>query len=465
MRLLAVELNDSGIVLAGDAGGEELRQPQPGQAVLHDGHVLLGAAAAARSRITPLFAQNRYWQQLGVERLPWSTEHVRTQADLAFAQLASLIEPYRPGAEGLLLAVPPGYSREQLGLLLGIANETGVPARGLVDLAVAACAAEASAPHLLHVDLQLHQAAVTVLEHARADGALRRTRYEILPGTGVLAFQQALLELVATVFVHRTRFDPLHEAATEQRLFDGLPGWTAALEGAEEVEAQIECGTHTHRVVLTREAFVAAVERPLADLQRLVQAARPAGLVVQLCVSATAAALPGLCARLDALRDCTLTRLPAGAAARGALEHSAAIVRPAEGMALVHRLPLGREPKVAPAAAAPAGVEWAETPTHLLYGGHAWPITTEPLALGSAATGDSRAPRLPAGTPGLSRSHCSLRMAAGAALVEDHSTYGTFVNDERVAGQLALRVGDVLRLGTPGISLELIRVDPGDGTT
>ncbi|MDQ1343100.1 MAG: hypothetical protein QG571_1720, partial [Pseudomonadota bacterium] len=40
----------------------------------------------------------------------------------------------------------------------------------------------------------------------------------------------------------------------------------------------------------------------------------------------------------------------------------------------------------------------------------------------------------------------------------DHSTYGTFVNDERIGGRLALQVGDVLRLGAPGVALELIRV-------
>jgi pSer/pThr/pTyr-binding forkhead associated (FHA) protein len=53
-------------------------------------------------------------------------------------------------------------------------------------------------------------------------------------------------------------------------------------------------------------------------------------------------------------------------------------------------------------------------------------------------------------------------MLGGVAQVEDHSTYGTYVNDERAAGRVALRAGDVLRLGTPGISLELIRVMPDD---
>jgi pSer/pThr/pTyr-binding forkhead associated (FHA) protein len=99
----------------------------------------------------------------------------------------------------------------------------------------------------------------------------------------------------------------------------------------------------------------------------------------------------------------------------------------------------------------------------VLHDGRAHPISLRPLVLG-AASGDERTLQLPAGTPGLSRRHCTLALLDGAVQVEDHSTYGTFVNDERVTGRLALAVGDRLRLGAPGVTLELIRVMPDDGT-
>lgn len=462
MSLLAVELNDAGLTVA--RGSAVAAPPSPGYASLHDGRVLVGDEAVRRSRIAPLFAQNRYWQQLGIERLPWATAGARTQADLAFAHLSSLVEPLREGAQGMVLAVPPGYSREQLGLLVGIANETGVPVRGLVDLGLAACAAQVSAQHLLHLDLQLHQTVVTVLEHARADGALRRIRYEILPSVGLVAVQQALVESVATTFVRRTRFDPLHEAATEQSLLDQLPGWMAALDDHGEIELELASGGHAHRVEWTRQACNDAIERHLAEVQRLVQASRAAGLAVSVCVSRSAAAMPGLVARLATLRDCVVTMLPAGAAAIGALERADSIVRPPEGIALVHRLPVSRvadplvERSVAPASVSPESI-----PSHVLHEGRAWPISGQPLVIGSAVVGQRRSLALPEGTPGLSKSHCTLRVLEGIALVEDHSTYGTFVNDERVTGRLALKVGDVLRVGAPGVSLDLIRVMPDDG--
>jgi predicted component of type VI protein secretion system len=92
-------------------------------------------------------------------------------------------------------------------------------------------------------------------------------------------------------------------------------------------------------------------------------------------------------------------------------------------------------------------------------------VTAEPLTLGWSVAHAARALSLPAGIAGLSKSHCTVVQRGGQALVEDHSTYGTYVNDERVAGHAALRVGDVLRLGAPGIALELIRVLPDHGAT
>jgi pSer/pThr/pTyr-binding forkhead associated (FHA) protein len=65
--------------------------------------------------------------------------------------------------------------------------------------------------------------------------------------------------------------------------------------------------------------------------------------------------------------------------------------------------------------------------------------------------------------PGVSRTHCRLLRDADGAWLEDQSTYGTFLNGERVGGRVALRAGDRLRLGNPGLELELVRVEEGDG--
>jgi pSer/pThr/pTyr-binding forkhead associated (FHA) protein len=54
--------------------------------------------------------------------------------------------------------------------------------------------------------------------------------------------------------------------------------------------------------------------------------------------------------------------------------------------------------------------------------------------------------------------HCTLVAERGRALVRDHSRYGTFLNGERVEGEAELGAGDRLRVGTPGVVLELVTV-------
>jgi hypothetical protein len=41
----------------------------------------------------------------------------------------------------------------------------------------------------------------------------------------------------------------------------------------------------------------------------------------------------------------------------------------------------------------------------------------------------------------------------------DLSSYGTFVNEKRVAGETALERGDVIRVGSPGAELHVVDVE------
>jgi pSer/pThr/pTyr-binding forkhead associated (FHA) protein len=104
-----------------------------------------------------------------------------------------------------------------------------------------------------------------------------------------------------------------------------------------------------------------------------------------------------------------------------------------------------------------------QQPTHVLFNARAHAITEQPLTIGWAVNGAARALQVPSGIPGVSRSHCTLVRRQGMVLVEDHSTYGSFINDARVQGTGVLRVGDRLRLGAPGVTLDLIQLVHDDG--
>lgn len=459
--MLSLELIDSGLTLAQRQGREvTIIDEVPGVAVLEEQQTMTGAQAQARVRLKPLLAQTNYWRGLSTSPLKRPSRLVQTPADLAFAQADTLLRG-RDG-EGVLLAVPAGYSREQLGLLLGVINETGVPVLGLVDAALAACSMQPAPPRILHLDLELHQALLTVLEYAGGDRGLKRSRYEILPQHGVLAIQQTLMRFSADLFVRKTRFDPLHEASSEQRLFDLLPQWLAQLSEQDRLTATMSFGERPLELEIEREQLVAALEPHYAQLLRLVQSARIAGMPIELRVSERVASLPGLLDRLRSLRECAVHVLPRGAAALGALEHESAIRRTPDTLALLYQLPIGSAAEPSADPSAPDVTPAALRPTHVLFQGRAWRITEQPLMIGWAVE-QARSLILPSASPGLSRTHCTLVRHNGSVLIEDHSTYGSFVNEERVSGRTPLTVGDRLRLGTPGVTLDLIQLVSDDG--
>ncbi len=447
---LALEVNDAALVLASAAG---VLAAEPGIAMLDGREPETGTAAARRARLQPLFAESRYWQDLSDEALPRPMPAAATPAETAYAQLKALAGPWLDEGAELLLAVPPWYSRGQLGLLLGIVEELGLKAVGLVDASLASASLRAAPANLLQLELWLHRGVLSVMEHS---GELRRTRFEVLPQHGWMALQQAWLEMLAATFVRKTRFDPLHDARTEQLLCDGLPGWLAVLSDQPTVTAEIAAGGGVHAIELSPAQFAAAAEPVYQGYVRTLQQARTASGPLHLRLAQRFAALPGLLERLAEIRDCEIEVLPVGAAALGALTWESAIRREPGALTLVQRLPVE---SLAPAGTpSPAGtsVPAALRPTHLAYRGRAYRIATDPLLVGSSPAGGPRALTVDAG-PGISRQHCALWSAGDGVWLEDRSTYGTWVNGQRIGGRVPLREGDRLRIGSPGTELLLLR--------
>jgi FHA domain len=454
---LALEINDAGLVLASEG---ELLAEEPGIAMLDGAEPEIGAAAAKRARLKPLFAENRHWQELADAPLPRPMPAARTVAEVAYAQLASFARAGSGRGPETIFAVPAWYTREQLALLLGMAGEAGLPPVGLVDAGLAAVAREPAPAHLLHLELGLHCATLSVLDHG---GELRRMRYELLPQHGWLALQQRWLDMISSAFVRRTRFDPLHQAASEQRLCDDLPGWLAAASAGEAVTIELPAADGPQSVEIPAAEFAAAADRHYDDYLRALQRARPVGGPLHVRLSHRFAALPGLAARLDELRDIEYATLPRGAAALGALAWERDIRRDPRQLTLVQHLPVPRHAAVPSAGHERTTVPSDLRPTHLVHRSRAYALRGRPLTLGSGAPQGGRGLVLEAG-PGVSRLHCSLKLTNGGAVwLEDHSTYGTYVNEERISGRVELRMGDRLRIGSPGVECDLVRAVDDDG--
>ncbi|MFO1425986.1 MAG: FHA domain-containing protein [Steroidobacteraceae bacterium] len=478
MSTLGLHVDDAAIALARD-GAVLSVAPAIVDAGLR-APALAGQPALQRLRATPQAVSSRHWLELATGMPPAPAALRLVRAELMARSAAAGIPPVSTGdvlhapdsgppaevppASTLQVAVPALLDPPALARLLAVIRAAGLPpVAGFVDAAAASAAALALPGPAIAIELGLHHVAATRVDFVR--GESRRRAALVRTRAGLLALQESWLQLVSEAMVLRTRFDPLHDAATEQQLYDLLPGVAARAAATGGAAVALGANGESHEVTLSRDQFAARGEGLYREIAALVHELRPAGAPVTLLADRRLGELPGLREALAGFRGCELVLLPAGFAA--------AAVSMLGGATTGERVHLRRG--VAHLAAAPAdsgvvreilgGTALREPPpTHVLWGGRAMPLTAAaPIEIG-------RAPAAPGieladGLAGVSRLHCTLRREADAVVLVDHSRYGTRVNGERVAGRVRLRAGDRVQIGDPGVEIALISVGGADGAT
>jgi hypothetical protein len=389
----------------------------------------------------------------------------------------------------------------------------GLRVSGFVDSATITAAALGSAQNTIVLELGLHHVAATAVD---CDGSQARRRSAVLTERGGLVeLYQMWLGLVSSTMVKRTRFDPLHDAATEQQAFDCIPDLALQAARVGSVTASISRGTGRFEADLTRDQFAQAAQPIYRAIVGLLHQLRPAGVPVAIVVPRLAVQLPGLREQLEQFVGCELVGVPDGfaAAATSLLDLPEAAAEASE-VRLLRRLPVrpdlmealddsqARDPArergvgaagegglgtagedglgTAGGGRAGAAAERAlgainevsreplgqrrvggPAPSHVLWDGRAYAFHTDSLVVGRGQS-NSRFITLPDGLAGVSRRHCTFAHDGDELVLLDHSTFGTFVNGERVLERVRIYAGDRVRLGEPGVELTLIAV--GDGT-
>ena len=168
MGAIAIEINDSGLAVANEAGVLAI---EPGFARIDGGKIVTGEPARARARLNPRQTSSRFWSALSMDPGSAGSDIRKSTAELAYAQLESLWQRFGAGVTAVVLVVPGGYRTEQLGLLLGLAQECGMPVRALVDAAAAASVRPYPKRQLVYVDASLYR---VVGVAARAERRSRR---------------------------------------------------------------------------------------------------------------------------------------------------------------------------------------------------------------------------------------------------------------------------------------------------
>lgn len=448
MSLLALHLNDAGLLLT---DGERILCREPGFALLEDDALVTGREAWAVASLKPRRIQNHYWAELSTRPLADRRFQHLTAADLASKQLESLWKRVARPGDKLVLAVPAYMNADSLGLLLGIAMDLEIPVVGMVDAAVAATRREYVNAVPVHVDLSLRSAMLTRLLQ---DGQSQLERAAVIEESGMLELYDIWLRVIAETFVQQSRFDPLHTAETEQVLQDSILDWLGLAMTRPTVPMEVEYRGIAHQAEIESLELVSAAAPVYQNIVSNLRALYRAGETPALQLSDRAARMPGLADTLKARVGGEVFILEPGATGRG-LARRWSEQRSGSTVTLVRHLPWDQSRITVELADADSGA----LPTHVLLSDRATAVGAEALVLGTQPADGERWLDLGQDVAGASRRHCDIVVANGQCVVTDHSRYGTFLNGHRIDGSAALQSGDVIRVGTPGVELRMIRVE------
>jgi hypothetical protein len=273
---------------------------------------------------------------------------------------------------------------------------------------------------------------------------------------------------IAELFVLATRFDPFYRAKTEQRLYDGMAAALSTIDQDGRAVVAVADGSETYEIEVERSQVLGAAQGFYRAVLQLIAQSRvsQANLVVQL--SDRLAGLPGLEEELVRLDAASLVSFEQGHAARAVLAAADRLGLDEPGVRFFRRVPWRDSQAAEPAVVrrpqpARVAVEREPRPTHIVYRGIAYPVNGDRLVIGRTQLDQTRAIVIESRVEGVSRAHCEIAVADGELKLRDLSSFGTFVNERRIEGEEILRPADVIRIGSPGAELTVIRVEGSDG--
>ncbi|MDT8399156.1 MAG: hypothetical protein RQ899_11125 [Pseudomonadales bacterium] len=445
MSMHIIELNDRNVRLSEEEG--KVLAESPGFANVAPKTPVFGEEARQLFRLYPRQSFNQFWSQLSLDPLTNTNPHFRHQADLAFSHLSSLCQTCPQGSE-VIFVVPGNYNRQQLAVLLGLAKQSPLKAVGLVDMAVLAACAAADSENAIYLDIQLHQAVISSLSNK--NGMLKRESVLQLPGAGSLALYDAWASMIADAFIRQSRFDPRHNAETEQYIYSQLPLWLAQSLGGNDILMEINNKGTIHQARLNRNHFEQRATNILTRIQAEIKTLTSPH--TGMFTSAEAALLPGIQAFLP-----NITVLPDNAVIENGLFALDHIVREGEqALSFITSLPGGRNPTPLTSSRTTQ-----PGPSHILINHLAYPLTGQILYLGkntkaNISTHDISFIEIP--EPGLEGLLTITRQAEDYVLEKPEGEV-LQINGETLAERRTLRLGDQITLPNASVSMHLIRVN------
>ena len=220
-----LHINDNNLLLQAlqEEGGEIIQRSRgyawfQGEDVTFD--LTNDVEPVRQCRRVPQQINSRYWQQCAQTAIGENAAGMRHAADIIWKHLGEFKK--LNSLEKLALVVPANYRDAHLQLLLGVSKANDLDITSLISKPVwASLNSGIKESQIVHLDVQLHQTVVSRIEKTSAEITLKGA--EVNAELSLQSIQEALLQSLQASFIRDGRFDPLHDAHTEQQLFDQLP--------------------------------------------------------------------------------------------------------------------------------------------------------------------------------------------------------------------------------------------------
>ncbi len=325
-----IELHDHNIRISSPQG---LLGESPGFANTFEKPPVFGTDALALTRLHPQQSFNQFWFQLGLDPLVNKNKLFRHQADLAFGHLEKITQQFELDGDAVF-AVPSHYNTNQLATLLGLVKHCSIEATGLVDLALLAMARLHEHQQALFMDVQLHQTVLTLV--SKQQGEIIREKVLPVPGTGLLALHDAWANTITDAFIKQSRFDPLHNADTEQYIYSELESWLEEVASNREILLEINNKGSIHQASLTLKNFEQRAQTIFNRVRQEAEAISTASMPI--FALQRVASLPGL---TQAIAD--LIAVPDHVITENGFNNLALIKGNSDALRLVAKLPVSEQ--------------------------------------------------------------------------------------------------------------------------
>ena len=464
MSLIGLEISDTGIIAAAGTPARLLEldgqaTESPGFALPQKDGLLVGKEAEGKAHLFPRQILNRFWDQLDTEPLEQPAKYApQNHAEIVYHHMTRIWQAIQKHGDEVVLVVPDFYDQQQMGLILGIAQELSMDVKGFVPMALAASSIACPGKMLMHLDIHLHRIEVSYLKQGEY---LTIEDSAMTAGKGLIHLHRDWVETIAQEFVGSTRFDPFHLAASEQELYDRLPGVLSHLQHNSSMVFEMIDSATSYSIALKRDLFTHKAESIYGEICRLVERMRnkhgkdEAAIALQL--SHRISRLPGCREILSTIEDTQIIELDRGAAANGVLEiwQQLSDQHNTEGISFFTSRPWQqsrRKYDLEPSAEKAADY----LPTHLLYRSIAYPITEKPLTIGRKNNSEKTGVHIYGDAAEISPRYCTIGLRGREVVLDDYSNDGIFVDETRVNGSTALKLGQIIRLATNAEQLQLI---------